>query len=266
MEVLEILQINLAQVRSPSIRLVEVREQLGDHLDNLKRWKAASIKYRSAYDQTKTIPTPGISEIRRRLALKLLNVLLHQGAFEQVLAHLEDITTVSSRLEQEALDFTLDYLQTRLDAPSVSKNIDLAVELISVLENAHLPGLGQPPLLDRLHRLKTKAVGLRHESDKELVLLNLTRFIEDGDNAEVRTEASSAIGKLGLKRSAKHLLVELDHLLSSPDPDPEREKALVDLLGGLDEAFTGYDLQADLDQRRRIMARLQVVLQGIGGY
>ncbi len=166
-QVLGILEVKLAEARTNPVRLIEVREKLGDRFETLKSWEAAAMKYRLAYDQAKTIPAPSILDTRDRLALKLLKALLNQGDFDQAVEHLGAIAVAPSLLEEDALNLALDYLQTRLDLPVASKNIAAALELISVLENAHLPGLSRPPLSDRLDQLKTKTLNLRQSSNKE---------------------------------------------------------------------------------------------------
>ncbi|MCK4850111.1 MAG: HEAT repeat domain-containing protein [Phycisphaerae bacterium] len=164
-QILERVETKLAEDRTDPVRLIIVREKLGDYFETLKSWEAAAGKYRLAYDQAKTIPAPSILDTRDRLALKLLKALLNQPAFDQAAEHLEAIAAAPSPLEEEALKLTLDYLQSLLDPPVASK---AAVELILVLENAHLPGLSQPPLSDTLSDLKAKALNLRRNSNNEL--------------------------------------------------------------------------------------------------
>ena len=97
------------------------------------------------------------------MALKLLNALLNQGDFDKAVEHLK---AIPSTLEKRALNLTLEYLQSRLDPPVVPKNIDAAIELISVLEKAHLSGLARPPFDGKLSDLKAEALKLRPNSTK----------------------------------------------------------------------------------------------------
>ena len=160
-QVLGMLASKLADVQPKSIRLIEVRKNRGDLFEASKRWDAASVQYRLAYDQTKITSAPNISNIRDGLALKLLNALLNQGVFDQAVEHLSTIAAARSTLEEEALKRTLDYLQSRLDPPVAFKSINAALELISALEKAQLPGLTRPPLSKKIDQLKAEALNLR---------------------------------------------------------------------------------------------------------
>lgn len=158
-QVLGILEAKLVEARTTPVRLIEVREKLGDYRESLKGWEAAASKYRLAYDQAKTISDQSISHIRDRLALKLLKALLNQGDFDQAVEHLSSIASV----QEEALELTLDHLQSSLEPPIASKNIDAAIELISVLEKAHLSALSRSPLSKRLGQIKADALKLRQD-------------------------------------------------------------------------------------------------------
>ena len=168
-QVLGILESKLAEDQSNSVRLIEVREKLGDYRESLKGWEAAAEKYRLAYEQAKTIFDQSISQTRDGLALKLLKALLNQGDFDKAVEHLNAITAAYPSLDGKALNLTLEYLQSRLEPPVVPKNIVTALELISVLEKAHLSGLARPPLSDTYSNLKAEveALDLRRNSDKD---------------------------------------------------------------------------------------------------
>ncbi|NIA07398.1 MAG: hypothetical protein GWP14_07165 [Actinobacteria bacterium] len=150
-QVLSHLERRLSESDSTSPDLIAVREKLGDCLSRLGRWQPATGKYGLAYDQALALSNPDNTEILGRLALKLLDALLHQGDFQQSVAHIKDISA-SLQLEQEALGTALDYLQTLLD----SKNAESAAELISALNAAALPGLGRKPLKQRFAQCKAR--------------------------------------------------------------------------------------------------------------
>jgi len=140
----------LSQANPPSSDLIAVREKLGDALARLGRWEPATGKYGLAFDQA-LVATPDHTELRGRLALKLLDALLHQGDFPQAVAHIQDVTS-SLPIEQEALTKALDYLQALLD----SANTASAAQLLTVLDKASLPGLSKDPLKDRFELLKAQ--------------------------------------------------------------------------------------------------------------
>ena len=138
----------LSQANPPSPDLIAVREKLGDALARLGRWEPATDKYGLAFDQA-SVAAPDNTDLRGRLALKLLDALLHQGDFSQAIAHIQDVTG-SLPIEPDALAKTLDYLQSLLD----SANAASAAELVSVLDKAALPSLRKDPLKDRFKLLQ----------------------------------------------------------------------------------------------------------------
>ena len=142
----------LSQSAPSSTELLAVREKLGDCLARLDRWELATGKYGLAYDQALALANPDNAELRGRLALKLLDALLHQGDFQMATAHIKDISA-SLQLEKEALGKALDYLQTLLD----TKNATSAAELIAILDTAMLPGLAKKPFKERFAKLKAHA-------------------------------------------------------------------------------------------------------------
>ena len=253
-QVLRILENKLVESPSGLAELIGIREKYGDCLSKLERWEEASAKYRLAYEQAKDNP---LSELRARLALKLLGTLLQQAAFGQVGEHLKDVVATQPTLQEKALDATLSHLETLVDQAATSKQVDAPLELISALEAASLPGLTQQPLANRLAKLKAAANKIQQKADKDLVLQNIDRLARAPGNSEGLTEARTAIGKLGLKRAAKHLLDELERLLGSPNSNVDREKALVGLLAGLDKGFSGYDSKAPLEQRQAVLKQWQ---------
>ena len=161
-QVLRHMETKLAETSPASIQLITVREKLGDCLSQLARWDAAAGKYRLAYDQTLIISDAAIVQTSRRLALKLLDSLLHQGDFQLTAKHISDVSA-PLQLEQEALGKCLDYLQTLLD----SKNADSAAKLISALEAASLQGLGRAPLDKRFSQLKDQARKLQQQPSNQ---------------------------------------------------------------------------------------------------
>ena len=155
-QVLRHLESRLSETDSTSPDLISVREKLGDCLSRLDRWELATGKYGLAYDQALVLANPDNTELRSRLALKLLDALLHQSDFQMAAAHIKEIST-SLQLEQKALGTALDYLQTLLD----SKNAASAAELISTLDSAALPALGRKPLKERFTQAKAQLRSLQ---------------------------------------------------------------------------------------------------------
>jgi len=162
-QVLRILENRLVEGSSGPSELISIRERLGDCLSKLQRWEAAAGKYRLAYEQTLVISDSSIFEVSHRLALKMLDALLHQGAFEQVGQHLKGIAN-QPPLEEKALDATLSYLQTLVDQADTSKKVDAALGLISALDAASPPGLSQQPLAERFTQLKARVQKLQQQT------------------------------------------------------------------------------------------------------
>lgn len=149
-QLLSHLETRLSQANPTSPDLIGVREKLGDALTRLGRWEPATGKYGLAFDQA-SVAAHDDTELRARLALKLLDALLHQGDFSQALAHIQDVTR-SLQIEQQALTKALDYLQALLDAGSAAS----AAQLLAVLDQGSLPSLRKEPLKDRFELIKAQ--------------------------------------------------------------------------------------------------------------
>lgn len=265
-QVLAIMELKLAETPGSQTKLIEVRELLADTLAQRDRWQAAARKYGQAYELT---GPDSPAKLRSQLALKLLGALLRHDDFEQVAEHLAVIADKESASLPQALVQTLEYLEGLMSLVSQAgngKKLDRLLDMVSRLQNAELPSLAQGPLATRLTLLKSKALDLRRQSDREMIVINVAVLTEAQAAPETLAQARAQINGLGLARAAPVLLAELDRQLSSDNPNksaPARERVLADLLRGLNNRFSGYELDADLKRRRQVLAQWQELLQNL---
>ena len=263
-QVLSIMESKLTEMPGSEALLIDVRKKLGDAYGQMDRWQAASRKYEQAYALTGAASP---AKLREDLALNLLDALLRQEAFEQAGEHLAGIADKHEQLvQQKALAQTLSYIEDRLRQIENGKKLDKILEMIVALEASELPSLAPGAMATRLTALKTVALERRESLDHHMILLNVGIIAEAESEPEAVTQAGEDILSLGLSRAGPVLIKELDLLLKSSNSDATsraRERALVDMLGRLDERFGGYDFQTELDNRRKILSDWKELLRNL---